>query len=155
MHTISYVMLFCLLFVNIFYLQHNFFGRSIHLHIVYIIYLLIPCSRVLLEQLTGSQLVKNSPASYGTRTFITAFTSVRHLSLSWASSIQSMPHPSSWRSILILHSHLHFDLPSGLFPLGLNENYMYLIVYGTVSTFSIVKFNTLKHNDLYGVAPHR
>jgi hypothetical protein len=32
------------------------------------------------------------PAFYGTRKFITAFTSARHLSLSWASSIQSIPH---------------------------------------------------------------
>jgi len=43
----------------------------------------------------------------------------RHLSLSWASSIQSMlPHPTSWRSILILFSHIRLDLPSGLFPSG-------------------------------------
>ena len=34
-------------------------------------------------------------------------TSVRHLSLSWASPIQSIyPHPTSWRSILILSTHL-------------------------------------------------
>jgi hypothetical protein len=39
-------------------------------------------SRVLLEKLTGLQLVKNFPAFYGTRRFITAFTSARHLSLS-------------------------------------------------------------------------
>ena len=39
--------------------------------------------------------------------FITTFTSTRHLSLSWASSIQStLPHPTSWRSFLILPSHL-------------------------------------------------
>jgi len=39
--------------------------------------------------------------------FITAFTSVRHFSLSWASSIQSIPpHPTFWRSILILFFHL-------------------------------------------------
>ena len=42
----------------------------------------------------------------------------RHLSLSWASSIQSIPHPTSWRSILILSSHLRLGLPSGLFPSG-------------------------------------
>ena len=42
-----------------------------------------------------------------TRKFITVFTSARHLSLSWASSIQFIPpHPTSWRSILILSSHL-------------------------------------------------
>jgi hypothetical protein len=45
-------------------------------------YLLTPCSTVLLEKLTGSQLVKKFPAFYGTRTFITAFTRARHLSLS-------------------------------------------------------------------------
>ena len=54
-------------------------------------YLLTPRSRVLLEKLTGSKLVKNFPAFYGTRRFITAFTSSRHLSLSLARSIQSMP----------------------------------------------------------------
>jgi hypothetical protein len=37
---------------------------------------------------------------------ITASKSARHLSLSWASSIQSIPpHPTSWRSILILSAH--------------------------------------------------
>jgi len=68
-------------------------------------------------KLTGSQLVKKFPAFYGTRRFITAFTSARHLSLSWARSIQSVPpHPTSWRSILILSSHLRLGLPSGLLP---------------------------------------
>ena len=67
------------------------------------IYLLSPWSRVLLEKLTGSQLVKKFPAFYWTRRFITAFTIARHLSLSWASSIQSIPpYPTSRRSILIL-----------------------------------------------------
>jgi len=47
-----------------------------------ITYLLTPWNRVLLEKLTVSQLVKKFPAFYGTRRFITAFTSARHLSLS-------------------------------------------------------------------------
>jgi len=51
------------------------------------IYLLAPWCRVLLEQLTGLQLVKKFPAFRGTQRFITALTSVRHLSLSWASPI--------------------------------------------------------------------
>jgi hypothetical protein len=55
-------------------------------------YLLTLWARVLLEKLTGFQLVKKFPAFYGTRRFITAFTSTRHLSLSWASSIQSIPN---------------------------------------------------------------
>ena len=73
--------------------------------------------RVLLEKVTGLQLVKKFPAFHGTRRFITALTSVRHLSLSWASPIQSIyPHPSSWRSVLILSTHLRLGLPSDLFP---------------------------------------
>ena len=49
--------------------------------------------------------------------FITTFTSACHLSLSWASSIQSIPPPpTSWISIVILPSHLLLCLPSGLFP---------------------------------------
>ena len=80
-------------------------------------YLLTPWCRVLLEKLTGLQLVKKFPVIHGTRRFIPALTSVRHLSLSWASPIQSIyPHPTSWRSILILSTHLRLGPPSGLFP---------------------------------------
>ena len=68
--------------------------------------------------LTGFQPVKKFPALHGTRRFITAFTRARNLSLSWASSIQSiLPYPTSWRSVL-LFSLLRLDLPSGLFPSG-------------------------------------
>jgi hypothetical protein len=45
-------------------------------------YLLTPWSRVLLEKLTGSQLVNNFPIFYVTLKFITSFTSFRNLSLS-------------------------------------------------------------------------
>ena len=87
---------------------------------------LTPWSRALLEKLTGSQLVNKFPAFYGTRRFITAFTNARHLSLSWAKSIQSTPpHPTSWRSILILSSHLHLGLPTGLFPSGFPTKTLY------------------------------
>jgi len=80
-------------------------------------YLLTPWCRVLLEELTGLQLVKKFPAFHGTRRLITALTSLRHPSLSWASPIHSIyPHPTSWRSILILSTHLRLRLPSGLFP---------------------------------------
>ena len=55
--------------------------------------------KVLLEKLTGLQLVKKFLAFYGTQRFITTLTSVRHPSLSLASPIQSTyPHPTSWTS---------------------------------------------------------
>jgi hypothetical protein len=45
-------------------------------------YGLTPWSRGLLEKLTVSQQVKKFPVCYGTRRFITAFTTARHLFLS-------------------------------------------------------------------------
>ena len=82
-------------------------------------YLLTPRCSVILEKLTGLQLTKKFPAFHGTPRFITTLTSVRHLSLSWASPIQSIyPHPTSWRSILILSTHLCLGLSSGLLPSG-------------------------------------
>ena len=78
-----------------------------------------PWSTVLLEKLTGSAASQEIRSIFGTRKFITILTSDRHLSLSWASSIQSPQHPpTSWRSILILSSHLCLGLPNGLFPSG-------------------------------------
>ena len=56
-------------------------------------YSLTPLGKVLLEKLTGSAASQKFPAIYGTRRFITIFTSARHLSLSRANSIQSPPLP--------------------------------------------------------------
>ena len=79
---------------------------------------LTPWCRVL-DKLNGLQLVKKFPAFHRIRKFITALATVRHLSLSWASPLQSIyPHPNSWRSILILSTHLSIGLPIGLFPSG-------------------------------------
>jgi hypothetical protein len=64
-----------------------------------------PWSSVL-EKLTGSQLFKKFPVFYGTRKFIIAFKSARHLSLSSARSIQSMP------SYYFLKIHLDINFPS-------------------------------------------
>ena len=88
-------------------------------------YLLTPWCRVL-EKLTGLQLVKKFPAFHATRRFITALTSVRHLSLSWTSPIQSIhAHSTPWRSILILSTHLRLGLPSGLLPSGFPSKTLY------------------------------
>jgi hypothetical protein len=92
-------------------------------------HLLTPRSTVLLEKLTGLKLVQEFPAFYGTRKSITAFTSARQLSLSRSSSIQSIPpHPTSWRSILILFSHLRLGQPNGLFPSGFPTKTLYTTI---------------------------
>ena len=90
------------------------------------LYLLTPWCTVLLGKLAGLQLVKKFPAFHGTRRFITALTSLRHLSLSWSSPIQSIyPHPTSWRSILIISTHLRLSLSSGLLPPGFPTKTLY------------------------------
>ena len=70
-----------------------------------------PCSRVLPEKLSVPQpVILWNPK----------VTSARHLSLSCARSIQSVPpYPTSWRYILILSSPVHLGIPSGLFPWGI------------------------------------
>ena len=82
-------------------------------------YLLIPWSRVL-EKLTGSQLVKNFPSFYGTRSFITVFYKCPppvHI-LSQINPVHTSPQPTSWKFIFILTSHLLWGLPSSLFASG-------------------------------------
>jgi hypothetical protein len=70
-------------------------------------------SWALFEKLPIVQPLKNFPAFYGTRRFITAFTRALHRSLSWTKSIQSIPsHHTSLRSILILSTHLRLGLHS-------------------------------------------
>jgi hypothetical protein len=75
------------------------------------------------------ELLKNFPAFYGTRRFINVFTRAFHWSLSWARPIQSVLHPSSLRSILILCIHLRLGLPSGLFPYGFPTSILYTFLF--------------------------
>ena len=102
--------------INLLYSGSGWKGHTVQ-HLL--TYLLTPWSRVLLEKLIGSAVSQEIPRIFGTRRFLTVPTSARHLSLSWANSIQStqLP-PTSWRSIFILSSHLRLGLPNGLFPSG-------------------------------------
>ena len=78
-------------------------------------------SRVLPQTLANSQLIKNSPVFYGKPS------SLPHSQVSAncphpecdQSSPRPIPHPTSWRSFLILSSHLCLGLLSWLLPSGL------------------------------------
>jgi len=71
-------------------------------------YLLTPWCRVLVEKLTGLQLVKKFPAFPGTRRFNTALTRVRHL------SILGQPNPVHIPTFHLLEIHpniIHSSTP--------------------------------------------
>ena len=66
---------------------HGLSGATEFFHIIS--YLLLPWSRVLLENVTGPAVRQEISHIFETRKFITVLTSASHLYLSWANSIQS------------------------------------------------------------------
>ena len=98
---------------------------------------IIPCSTVLLEKPIASPFLKTFPAFYTYLSFITTFTTARHLPLSWVASIQYTqytPHHTYWRYILVLFSHMRPDVKSGLFPSGFTTKTPYAFLYSIRST---------------------
>jgi len=77
-----------------------------NVHVYVTTYLLTPWCRVLLDKLTGLQLVKKFSAFHRTRRFITALTSVRHL------SILDQPNPVHIPTSHLLEIHPNIILPS-------------------------------------------
>jgi hypothetical protein len=85
-------------------------------------------SWALLEKLPIVQLLKNFRAFYGTWRFITMFT--RAL-LSQIDPVHTIPSYLS-KIILMLSTHLHLGLPSGLFPSYFPTNILYAFLFSPI-----------------------
>ena len=88
-------------------------------------YLTTAYGRVLLEKLTCSQLDNKRPAFYGTHRFITSLQEPATCPYLEPDQSSPCPHPTYWRSFLILSSHLGLGLPSGFFPSGFPTKTLY------------------------------
>jgi len=114
-----------------------------------------PQKRVFLEQPTCPQIVTKFLTLCGTQRFIPAFTTVHHLYLSWARSIQSIPRPTYWETILILlFFHLCPHLPNSLVPScfpnkTLNAPHLSLIKFTWTAQLILLNFFTRKHIYIY------
>ena len=86
-------------------------------------YILTPWCRVLLEKLTGLQLVKKFPA-FLWNPKVHYRTHKRPPPVPILSQ-STYPHPTSWRSIPTLSTYLRLGLPSGLFPSGFPTKTLY------------------------------
>jgi len=100
-------------------LQRRYLVCHISVPLPLLTYLLTPWCRVLLEQLTGFAVSQEIPhISPNPKAHYRTHKRPPPVSI-LASPIQSIyPHPTSWRFILILSTHLRLGLPSGLFPSG-------------------------------------
>ena len=92
--------------------------------------LLLPWSRILLENLLDFQLVKKFPVFDGMQIFFTVLIATCHLLLFSATLTHSTScQPIYLRSVLILSSHLRLNIPTGFFNLGflIRNLYAYLL----------------------------
>jgi len=99
-------------------------------------YLLTPWSRVLLKRLTSSQLAKKIPCilwnpkvHYRIHKCPPPVPTLSQINLAHA------PHPTSWRSILILSSHLCLGILSGLFPSGFPIKTLYAYLLSPIACY--------------------
>ena len=103
--------------------------------------LLTPCSRVL-EKLTGSQLCQEiSRLLWNPKVHYRVYKIPPPVPILGQINPVRAPHPTSWRSILILSSHLCLGFPSGLCPSGFLTKTLYapiLPIRATCPTHHII-----------------
>jgi hypothetical protein len=86
----------------------------------------------------SSSATQTFPSILWTRRFITVFTWALHWPLSWARSIQYIPHNSiSLRFISILSSHLRLGLPSGLLASDFPTGILYAFIFSACVLHSL------------------
>jgi hypothetical protein len=109
---------------------------NIHSTTYILTYLLTPWSRVLLERLTGFHLVKKFPAYYGTRRFVTAFTSYIHAVVH--TNTHTYERTCVHIHIIYLHTYIHAHII-----------YLHKYVHTYVRTYVCMYVHTYIHTYMH------
>ena len=105
-------------------------------------------AHVLSSYTTLTCQMRRCPNLTESTSFITMFTTVRHLSLSRVRSIQSTPwHPSSLKSSLILSSLLLLDLPCSFFLRCFTSKVLHAFLFSPQMRHISCQFHAPKFND--------
>ena len=118
-NSVSYFpQLFSFRFIVFWRLRSTFYRLGLYWLIYLLINVLSPWSTVLLEKLTDTQLSRNSPRFMKTKGSLShsQMPATCHYPKLDRFSPRSPLHPTSWRSVLILSSHVCLAFRSGLFP---------------------------------------
>ena len=109
--------------------------------------LLTPHSTVLLEKLTGSAASQEIPRNFWTRRFLAVLTSARHLSLSWANSIQSPKPPPTSSPVIYFYTCISFHVTFIFHFSYFSSLFHFCILLPCFILLSLFKFILLHHSS--------